>query len=242
MDRVCFAHRPVIGGRSPPYKNLRYMNKLRYTIYDIRRTRHGFTLVELLLALSVAGIVLAAVATLAFALSSAASSSDDTAREQAELRYTTLRVTELLRNCRLICATSDSDLAVWQSDDDSDSQIDVNELTYIQKGSASNYLRLCQFPSSATGTVALGTILSPDDYTDTTYVNLIPQCSNVQFILRDENGADSTVSPPLTKFVSVTFNLTENGVSHQYQISTALRCWAGNLLNSTATAIVSDDD
>jgi len=212
----------------------------RYTIYDIRHTRDGFTLVELLLALSVAGIVLAAVATLAFALSSAASSSDDTAREQAELRYATLRVTELLRNCSLICATSDSDLAVWQSDDDSDSQIDVNELTYIQKGSASSYLRLCQFPSSATGTVALGTILSPDDYSGVTYVNLIPQCSNVRFDLYTCDSLHTSV--PYTKLVNVAFNLTENGVSHQYQISTALRCWAGNLLNSTATAIVSDDD
>jgi prepilin-type N-terminal cleavage/methylation domain-containing protein len=206
----------------------------RYTIYDIRHTRHGFTLVELLLALSVAGIVLAAVATLAFALSSAANSSDDRARKQAELRYATLRVTELLRNCRLICATSDSDLAVWQSDDDSDSQIDVNELTYIQKGSTSNYLRLCQFPSSATGTVALGTILSPDDYSGVTYVNLIPQCSNAQFAL--------DASTPYTKLISIAFDLTEDDVSHHYQISTALRCWGGNLLNSTATAIVSDDD
>jgi prepilin-type N-terminal cleavage/methylation domain-containing protein len=208
-------------------------SKLKTQNSKLKTASHGFTLVELLLALAVSGIVLAAVATLAFALSAAADSSDDTAHKQAQVRYATLRINELIRDCRLICAASSSDLAVWSSDDNGDSQINVNELTYIQKGSASNYIRLCQFPSSATGIVTLSAMPLPDDYIGVKYVDLVPQCSNVQYAV--------DVSPPRTKFVLITFNLIEDGVSHQYQISTALRCWAGNLLNGD-TLVTSDDD
>jgi prepilin-type N-terminal cleavage/methylation domain-containing protein len=202
-----------------------------------RATGDGFTLVELLLALTVSSIVLAAVATLAFALSTATSSSDDTARKQAQLRYATLRISELLRNCKLICGTPDGDIAIWRADDNSDNQINVNEMARIQKGPDSSYLRLCEFPASGSSSVTLAqaAVLSPDDY-DVTYVSLLPQCSNVQF------AVDNPGVPARTRFASISFDLAENGVDRHYQISTVLRCWAGNLLNSTATALVSDDD
>ena len=46
----------------------------------------GFTLVELLVALMVTSIILAAVATLAFAMGSVKDSTDDTSSKQAQLR------------------------------------------------------------------------------------------------------------------------------------------------------------
>ena len=65
-------------------------------------------------------------------------------------------------------------------------------------------------------------------------IELIPECSNVQFRF-DE-------SPPQSRFVSITFKLTEDGTVRQYEIDCALRGWAGNLLDTAGTAIVSDDD
>jgi len=214
----------------------------RYTKYDIRYTNHehAFTLVELLLALSVSGIVLAAVATLAFALSTASSSADDTSRKQAELRYATLRVTELIRECKLVCGTPNSDIAIWRADDNGDKKININELVFIQKGSTSNYLRLCKFPAADSSEKSLAQVaaLSPSDYA-VTYITLIPQCSNVQFYLHPDTPGDPT---PRVKRISISFDLAEDNVVHHYQIDAALRCWAGNLLNPTATALVGDDD
>jgi prepilin-type N-terminal cleavage/methylation domain-containing protein len=196
---------------------------------------NGFTLVELLVALIVVSIIFTAVATLAYTLGAVNDSTNDMAKKQAQVRYATLRISELIRHCKLICAAPGNDLAIWRADDNGDGQININELVYIEKGADSNYLRLCVFPLSATSLVNLSDIetLATSGYS-VTYVPLIPQCSNVKF--------QFDVSPPNSKFVSISFDLVENGVARQYQISTALRGWAGNLLNEAGDAIVSDDD
>jgi len=207
------------------------------TDYEMRDTRNknGFTLVELLVALIVTGIVLAAVATLAFAMGAANDQTNDTSQKQAQVRYATLRISELIRHCKLICGTPGNDLAVWRADDNNDGQININELVYIEGGTGRDFLRLCEFPSSDTSLVSLSDIatLSTSDYS-VTYVPLVPQCSNVEF------GFD--VVPPKSRFVSIAFYVLENDIVRQYQISTALRGWAGNLLDGSGNNIVSDDD
>ncbi len=203
----------------------------------MRDTRYekGFTLVELLVALIVTGIVLAAVATLAFAIEAANDATDDSSQKQAQVRFTTLRISELIRHCKLICGTPNGDLAVWRADDNGDGQININELIYIERGMGRDYLRLCEFPSSDTSLVSLSDIetLSTGDYI-VTYVPLVPQCSNVEFSLDAE--------PPNSRFVSISFDVLENDIVRQYQISAALRGWAGNLLDGSGNNIVSDDD
>lgn len=200
----------------------------------------GLTLVELLVALVVTSIVLAAVATLAFAMSSANDSADDTILKQAQLRSATIRISELIRHCKLICATLENDLAVWRADDNNDCQINVNELVYIETGPERNYLRLCDFFSSENPGISLSTVKDSitkswlESTCEEKHVLLLPQCSNVQINL------DTT--PPRTKCVSILFELTENGIIRQYQINSHLRSWAGNLLNQSADSLVSDDD
>jgi len=209
------------------------------TRYEIRDTRYetGFTLVELLVALVVTSIILTAVATLAFALGTTSDSMDDISRKQAQVRFVTMRISELIRHSKLICGTPGGELAVWEADENGDGQININELVYIEKGSAADYLRLCVFPSSGTSTVTLSQIetLSPGSYS-VTYVPLIPQCSNVQFSL------DNADVPPKSKLVSISFDLVENNAVHKYQINAALLSWAGNLLNDAGDTLVSDDD
>ncbi len=199
------------------------------------RYKKGFTLVELLVALVVTGIVLAAVATLAFAVGTANDVTDDSSQKQAQVRYATLRISELIRHCKLICGTPGSDVAVWRADDNGNGQININELVYIERGTNGDYLRLCKFPSSDTSPVNLSDIetLSTSDYI-VTYVPLVPQCGNVQFSF--------DVAPPNSRFVSIAFDVLENDIVRQYQISAVLRGWAGNLLDGSGNNIVSDDD
>lgn len=204
------------------------------------RSITGLTLVELLVALIVTAILLSAVATLAFALNSASQASDDTVFKQAQLRHATLRVSELVRSCRLICAAPGNDLVIWRADENGDGQINITELVYLERGDSLNTLQLCQFTSTVDPNVAFGSLGLSATKTqliasyDETYTPLIPQCKNVQFAL------DS--APPFTQLLTISFDLTENGTDHRYAVDVALRGWAGNLLNATGDALVADDD
>jgi len=201
------------------------------------RNENGFTLVELLVALIVSGIVLAAVATLAFAVGAANDETDDTSQKQTQIRHATLRISELIRHCKLICGTPGGDLAIWRADDNE--QININELVYIERGPNGDHIRLYECNSVSNPVITLSDI---DDvgtswwlgfYDSETYVELLPQCSNVQFV--------PSPAAPQTRFVSISFDVLENAIVRQYQISTALRSWAGNLLDGSGN-IVSDDD
>ena len=199
------------------------------------RYKRGFTLVELLLALIVTGILLAAVTTLAFAVGAANDTTDDTSRKQAQIRFATLRISEMIRHCKLICGTPNSEIAIWRADNNGDGQININELVYIERGAGGNYLRFCEFPLSDASIVNLSDIqtLSTSSYS-VTYVTLVPQCANVQFSF--------DVLPPYSRFVSISFDVLENGIIRQCQINTSLRGWTGNLLDTGGNNIVSDDD
>ena len=202
--------------------------------------KNAFTLVELLVALMVTSIILAAVATLAYALGSVKDGSDDTAQKQAQLRYATLKISDLIKHCKLVCKTpdADNDLAVWRADDNNDGIINPTELVYIETGEDKNYIRLLEFPSliAKDWIIPLNGIMGSVKKTLSVpkrYTNLVPKCSNVKFIL--------DASAPNAQFVSVSFGLEENGIICNYQINAGLRGWAGYLLNE-ANAIVSDDD
>ena len=103
----------------------------------------------------ITSIVLSAVATFAFALSTASLASGDTAVKQAQLRQATLRLSDLVGSCQLLCAAPGNDLVIWRADDNADDQINVNELVYIERGDACNLLRLCQFAAADNPPVTL---------------------------------------------------------------------------------------
>jgi len=205
----------------------------------------AFTLVELLVALMVASFILTVVMTLAFATSTAIDSSDDTAEKQAEVRYATLTISELVRQCKLVCGTSGNDLAIWKSDNDNDGKIDITELVYIETGSKSNYIQFLDYPDKKTWLPQwlkhpkLSDIQSPwfktilKWYYQERYVIFVKECSNARILL--------DVDPPKTEFISISFELQESDATHQYQISASLRTRAGHLLDSN-DQIVSDDD
>jgi prepilin-type N-terminal cleavage/methylation domain-containing protein len=183
----------------------------------MRDTRYedGFTLVELLVALIVVGIIFTAVATLAYTLGAVNDATNDMAEKQAQVRFATLRISELIRHCKLICGATGNAITIWKADDNGNNEIDSNEQVYVEAVDGKIQLR------------------EPD----TSPVVLIPQCSNVRF-----QFDEPTLPVMKRKFVSISFDLVENGVTRQYQISAALRGWAGNLLNGTGDAVMSDDD
>jgi len=200
----------------------------------------GFTLVELLVALVVTSIILAAVATLAFALSTANDITDNTSQTQAHVRYATLRISELIRHCKLICGMSGDDLAVWRADDNGNGQINPQELLYIEMGTGRDYVQLLDFPSAGNWRITLSSILGGTAkqelilICDERQTRLVPVCSNAQIVL------DS--SPPWSRSVSLSFDLVENGAVRQYQISAALHGFSGHLLDDSGEVINSDDD
>lgn len=187
--------------------------------------RKGLTFVELLVALSVSAIVLAAVATLAYAMATANNTADDTSQKQAQVRYATLRISELIRYGRLICGTPGDDLVVWRADDNGDGQINGSELVYIETNPGQNYLRLLEF-SSCPDTVALSHVQAGTAKgvlianCESRWTTLLPECSNVQFV--------TDVPPPQSRFVSIFFDLEENGITRHYQITGTLRCYSGS--------------
>lgn len=196
------------------------------------------TLVELLMALIVTSIVLTAVVTLAFTLDTANDATDDLSFKQAQVRFATLRIQELIRHCKLICFLGSDDFALWRADDNNDGQMNIGEIVYIEWGSDRDHLQICEFPSSESSVINIGSIDAVatnwwSSYSsEVDYMQVLPQCSNVQ--------CSFDVSPPQSQFVSLTFNLMENNIPHQYQINAKIRSWAGNLLD--AGNIVSDDD
>jgi prepilin-type N-terminal cleavage/methylation domain-containing protein len=217
------------------------------TRYKMQHTRckSGFTLVELLVALVVVSIVLTAVATLAFAMRTATDVTDDTSSKQAQVRFATLRISELIRHCRLICGTPGRDLAIWRADDNGDGQLNINELTYISAGRNRDHIRLYECNNISNPIVELTQIDSVGTswwlgfYDVASYAELIAQCSNVQLRFLFDSSDD-----PVTKsrFVSISFDLVENDFVRQYQINTAIGSWAGNLLSADGQSIVADDD
>lgn len=182
---------------------------------DTKRAK-GFTLVELLMALMVTSIILAAVATLAYAMSSAGDAADDTIQKQAHLRYATLRLSELIKYCKLVFVVNSNYVIIWQADDDNDKLFDNNERAYIQKYNGG--LRLLEFDS-------LGNQVS---------TMLIPQCSNIEF--------ETDTAPMWTQQLTISFDLVEGGVSSRYQINTAMRSPVEHLLDESGSFILTDDD
>lgn len=205
------------------------------------RDNEGFTLVELLVALVVTSVILSAVAALAFAMNTASNVGDDMALSQAQVRQTTLRLADLVRGARLICAAPGNDLVVWRADDNGNNAIDVNEVVYIECGAERNMLRLCHFETTGSHTVTLGDLANAKSLLmsgfDEQFTLLIPDCNDVSFTCHRDSGHVTH-----TKRVTISLELIENDGVHRYEIDAALRAWAGHLLNADGTALVDEDD
>jgi prepilin-type N-terminal cleavage/methylation domain-containing protein len=187
-----------------------------------RYNEPGLTLVELLVALMVTSIIFAAVATLAYAMGNAQKSSEELSRCQTRVRYTTLRISEMIRYAKLVVQSGSDDLAIWRADDDADEIIDPSELVYIEAGGGRDEITLLDFPTASDMNVPLEDLKdgSAKAYLTGSYderrTEVLPQCSSVSSYpdTIDEN----------TVFVGIGFDLDEAGTTRHYEITAALRC------------------
>jgi prepilin-type N-terminal cleavage/methylation domain-containing protein len=85
----------------------------------------GMTLIELLLALTILAMVMAGVSTLAFAMASVKNSTDDTSSKQAYIRFAETQLGDMIRQARLVCYASNSQVALWTTDTNGDGLMNV---------------------------------------------------------------------------------------------------------------------
>ncbi len=207
------------------------------------RFYNGFTFVELMVAMAVTGIIFSAIASLAFAMGKANDAADDTVSKQGQLRYTTLRINELIKHCKLVCRSSSTELAIWRADENGDGLINLNELIYIETGQDGSYLRLLEFSKAGgSGDAAIDISNIRSGMTKNgllssaiaEYTVLIPQCTKAVFAV-DE-------AAPWTRSVYISFGQTENGIDRSYEIQASLRCNGQYLLDDYGNFASSDDD
>jgi prepilin-type N-terminal cleavage/methylation domain-containing protein len=207
------------------------------------RCKNGLTLIEMLVAMIVTSIVMTAVATLAFAVSSANKTTDGTSVKQAQIRFATMKISDLIRHGKLICCVTNEEMLVWRADDTAggDNGINAGELVYIETGD--NTIRLLEFTDVPVWLQTLPFTLAQLSGLKAWFISqcterysvLVPECSNVQF-------GFIPALPPRSRFVTVSFDVTENGVEHPYQINAAFLGWAGNLISDTNDIVAGDDD
>ena len=188
--------------------------------------RGGFTLAELLIALMVTAIILSAVASLASAMGSANSATKEMGRNQTILRSASIRLAEIIRYSKLICATPGNDVVIWKADDDNDNEIGPGEILYIESGSQRDYVRILEFTPKSNwlsewwfdhreidiDDIESGVIKDwLKFWFDEQYATLVPECENVQFLT------------PRPRFLTVSFDFDDNGLVQNYQINGALR-------------------
>ncbi len=199
----------------------------------------AFTLIDLMVALCVVNIVMAAVASLAYAMGTANDASDDTSTKQAQLRCATLRIGEMVRNSRLIINNVDNNLVIWKADYNNDGQINLGEIAYIGSAADKTYIRVYEFTSDnrtinpgQVGSLASGWWYAYDS--SYYYTCLIPVCSNFSI--------STDVAPPRSKTATISFKLVESRVTKTYQIVASLRAPATQMLDATGYYVYIGDD
>jgi prepilin-type N-terminal cleavage/methylation domain-containing protein len=203
--------------------------------------RAGLTLIELLMAVWVMGVILTAVAALSFALGAANDSADNSSEIYSRVRYATMRVNELLRSSKLICSNSGTSVAIWRADDNGDNRPNPGEMVYIE--ATGGNINLVSFkPTSAQSGIILllSDILggSTRAWLGATVpsetVTLVNNCSYITFT--------TDAAPPYAKKLNIYFGISQKGVSREYQITAQQKCYAGYLLNGGGTIKSTDDD
>jgi prepilin-type N-terminal cleavage/methylation domain-containing protein len=201
---------------------------------------NAFTLVEVMIALIVTSIVLGAIAALSYAMTTAAATSQQDHENISTVRYTTVRVTDLIRNSKMICAKSANDIAIWMGDNNADNKINLNELCYLETGDNGQYVKLVIFNNNYNDVISLSNLAVVTTQTLLKYsfnyktLELVKQCNNANIRL--------DAAPPRTNFLSLEFSLNENGLTQDYLIETKILCDADNLLSNDGKTLLGDDD
>ncbi len=158
---------------------------------DKSRKQSGFTLVELMIALLVTSIILSAVATLAYATSSAKEATDEMSREQSTVRHVNVRLTDLIMRANGVTSASSTGFELWH-DTNADGVVDADETTWVISAAPDNVIQ----------------IQNGGQY---------GQCENAAF------GYDDPSDPANVGFITIWYDLEENGQTQRHTINAKLR-------------------
>ena len=202
------------------------------------RCRSGFTLAELVIGITVLGIILAVSAGLAFAMNSAERVTDEMVESQLHVRYATMRISELIGSSNMIFATSylHNGIAIWR-DGDGDGRIDSAELVYVEHDVAKRELNIVDYPNTD-GTVMVDDVESGsarralENTGNGRYTALVSNCGTVVF----------PAGSPVCDLVSMQFTTEEDGRDKVYQISARKMVSMDYLLDESGELKSGDDD
>ncbi len=205
-----------------------------------RKNNPGFTLVELLIALMVSAVVLSAVAGLTFAFTSADTDSDEKFSNLSRMRYVTLRLSELIRNCKMICDYDNGDVVIWKNDDNKDGKVNVNEIVILEKGNFSSKLNILQYHTTNNERVFLNDIkyyniksILNNNY-DFNRVTFLKNCRNINFYFDQW--------PPYTERMGISYEMKEGSTWNKYHLRLYLRAYSKDILNYDGSQLINDDD
>jgi hypothetical protein len=191
---------------------------------------------ELLMALLVSSIILGAVASLASALDCANAQTVQMGRRQAALRFTTVRICELVKQSKRIFSLPTGGVGLWTGDANDDDLINISELVYIEPDGAGQALQLLELNGHnglSVSIIDIETGTAKDDLVATgneRVTVLLADCTNIQFTV---NGS---------KFVNIAFDLTENNITSHYQICATMISSSDNLIGPGGALVSGDDD
>lgn len=201
----------------------------------------GFTVAEMLVALTITSIVLGAAGALLYAAGRAEESTEAMNSSQQSLRYATLRIRECVRNGRLAVRIPTDGIAIWTRDENADSLINGSELVYIESaagGGGMEKLQMLEFPGEST-TVTIGEIEA-----GTARSALLAAAAERITVLAD-NCANTTFTQVVGlsgEHVNVKFGMVEDGITTNYQISAKVAGSADNLIDQSGELVGGDDD
>jgi len=98
-------------------------------------------MVELMMALIIASIVLAAVVTLAGATNAANNATDQMGRQQGQLRQVSMRLSDLIRRANRVMSADTEGFQLWH-DTNADGLATADELTQVSRGAGGNTLTI----------------------------------------------------------------------------------------------------
>jgi len=200
----------------------------------------GFTSLELLISLSVMATILAAAATLAFAISTAEAATNEMGQRQAHIRFASNYIRELAGKSCLCFTYSTTGVIFWKDDANGDGKINGSEIAwlYVSNETGGYAVNVTEFPDQSyevtRNALKYGNgLLMLKMLTDETNMVLIDKCISASISLEKSN-----------KLLIVDFSLSEESLTKEYQFSGALGASADYLTGTDGSGelVTSDDD
>lgn len=199
-----------------------------------RYRQGGFTLIELVVGMLIAGIILLAVATLSFAIGRGQEVTDLMIENQSMMRSLSIRMPELVRNSLAVWMDADGDLAIWTADADNNRQIEASELTYLIANTAGSRIEVmtCAGFSTAFTIAEIQNGSAKAAIKSSVFKQIVPvvkDCTNMQFFMQGY------------KYVILRFQLPEENGSRDYQVCARARGDATAWIQGGALVGTDDD-